>query len=849
MLDLTLPPLITIPDPLPPPTQPTIPKPPRAHLQTEPLLRRPLPTNLQPTPTPPRRLALSTKPTPARLAVSSVLKASGGYTHASLDGVLRQELDGRVHFDVLPLEAFLDMFVLPTGDGGGVERGVFEEVVGEAIKEAADVTAFRKGCGDAEFKRWVVAVVGGVQRVAVGWLGRQLELTAGEEGLRNLTLEDKSAPDARTTALTALLSRLTHTAWVTSPQNITSPTSPTSVPTRRKCDLLLSGSPLTPPSWPSTLAILEHKSDSATTPATLVLQMGDYVSAALVSQIPFRRVMHGVSVVGGAVRLWLWDRCGALVSQEVGIPVGKGDGGGETVAERLAPFVRVMMAYLVMDVQRAGWDTSFFGEVPPGDTLTTANQDPQWYITLLQSHSPKSGVLALPVYTKLQRTWFRLHSRFLCRPGIACRGTVIYTATLATGELNPPNILIKWAWRYEYLTPEGHLLEAAQRPEPIPGLVRMLAHDELGDVFGGIRRGVTPVGRGVGLGPEMAPGWGMGMSGSGGGSGGSGGGSGSEEGSGDGGEEFPHMQNRVLSRIAITPLGRQLTSPSPSGVLPGSYNRDLASMDATIALFSALHSAFQTHFTLYTTRGILHRDISINNILISPPGHPCAGILIDLDYALQVQITPHDGATKPARSGAPHRTGTLPFMALPVLNDPTVPHCYHYDVQSFLFVVLWCCMYADDDVFNPPPPPGGNHPKRAPPHDPLAHWRRGTYPSIYQHKHASLSSTPKFRALLRSGMHPWFAQFGCIKEFLHAWRRRVFFAEVVLWNGEREVMFVVDGMRAQVRGGGGGGGGGKGKGLGLEEEERLGRDVLGLWGGLLGALGGEREKLVRAAGG
>src|SRR5437667_213449 len=100
------------------------------------------------------------------------------------------------------------------------------------------------------------------------------------------------------------------------------------------------------------------------------------------------------------------------------------------------------------------------------------------------------------------------------------------------------------------------------------------------------------------------------------------------------------------------------------------------------------------HWVLYQSHQILHRDISISNILmpdnflVSSSSNPSlyGGFLIDLDYA--VRRNPDNGQF--AASGAPHRTGTLPYIAIDILKDPTFPHLYHHDVESFLYVLIWC---------------------------------------------------------------------------------------------------------------------------------------------------------------
>ncbi len=81
--------------------------------------------------------------------------------------------------------------------------------------------------------------------------------------------------------------------------------------------------------------------------------------------------------------------------------------------------------------------------------------------------------------------------------------------------------------------------------------------------------------------------------------------------------------------------------------------------------------------------GILHRDISIGNIMLTEKEDD--GFLIDLDLAIK---TSDDQA-----SGAPSKTGTKIFMAIgALLGDP---HTFMHDLESFFWVLLWICIHHD----------------------------------------------------------------------------------------------------------------------------------------------------------
>lgn len=100
------------------------------------------------------------------------------------------------------------------------------------------------------------------------------------------------------------------------------------------------------------------------------------------------------------------------------------------------------------------------------------------------------------------------------------------------------------------------------------------------------------------------------------------------------------LPNRVHRRIVLRDFGKPIYKASTH-----------------MALLAGLRRCISGHQSLYNA-GILHRDISINNILINEdeknPSWPA--FLIDLDLAITIE---RHGAT-----GANGKTGTRAFMAI-----------------------------------------------------------------------------------------------------------------------------------------------------------------------------------------
>ena len=106
-----------------------------------------------------------------------------------------------------------------------------------------------------------------------------------------------------------------------------------------------------------------------------------------------------------------------------------------------------------------------------------------------------------------------------------------------------------------------------------------------------------------------------------------------------------------------------------------------------IELLLAMRDAVRGHRSLLIDGHILHRDISVNNIMITIASRPRIdgfhGFLIDLDHAI--------GADAIGRHcSVPERTGTFEFMSIDALRRyPDFRHIYYDDLQSFMWVFLW----------------------------------------------------------------------------------------------------------------------------------------------------------------
>jgi serine/threonine protein kinase len=77
---------------------------------------------------------------------------------------------------------------------------------------------------------------------------------------------------------------------------------------------------------------------------------------------------------------------------------------------------------------------------------------------------------------------------------------------------------------------------------------------------------------------------------------------------------------------------------------------------------------------------ILHRDISLDNVMLRKEGDKIYAVLNDFDLAVSADVK---------SMSSKHRTGTKPFMAIDLIHpDPTV-HMYRHDLESMFYVLVW----------------------------------------------------------------------------------------------------------------------------------------------------------------
>ncbi|KAA1475867.1 hypothetical protein DENSPDRAFT_826579 [Dentipellis sp. KUC8613] len=146
-------------------------------------------------------------------------------------------------------------------------------------------------------------------------------------------------------------------------------------------------------------------------------------------------------------------------------------------------------------------------------------------------------------------------------------------------------------------------------------------------------------------------------------------------------------------------------------VIMSTYGWPLTEFLSLRELLGALHDAVAGHQYLYE-KGILHRDISSGNILVTGDCQPNRGVLVDMDYAIEYRV--HETLQGDERSG------TTAFMSYELLRKKTygfetsrddedsdgdaegiidkeapdsgIKHDAIHDLEAFFWVLCWICI-------------------------------------------------------------------------------------------------------------------------------------------------------------
>ncbi|OJJ75837.1 hypothetical protein ASPBRDRAFT_51544 [Aspergillus brasiliensis CBS 101740] len=403
--------------------------------------------------------------------------------------------------------------------------------------------------------------------------------------------------------------------------------------------------------WSNMLVLgkLEQNSEMDTALRTW-LDLGRCAREVFTSQ-DSRRFVLGFTLCGSIMRLWSFDRVGAISSTAFNI---NKDG---------SRFVLSMLGFLRMDLKDLGYDPSI---------ITTSNGTR--FIQIMRDGKPERLIIE------------KLIRRSACIVG---RATTCWKAH-REGDKSEASLVIKDSWQYPERKDEGLLLREATDKEVV-NVARYYYHgtvqvqDKDDDTQGAVRRGLDlKQGRRYRWNSNFA----------------------TLDPTAKSSRGVPSTCNNTerkrtsshlsppgppAKRICTSSQAESEDDPNENRehrrVVVRDYGVPIYKAKSCVSMLNAVVRCIEGYESLHAKTGILHGDISTGNLLLNEEGDSRSwqAFLIDLDLAIE------DHPAQP--SGAEGKTGTRPFMTIGLLLGEK--HSFMHDLESFFWVILWICIHHD----------------------------------------------------------------------------------------------------------------------------------------------------------
>ncbi|KAK7229627.1 hypothetical protein V2G26_001797 [Clonostachys chloroleuca] len=395
--------------------------------------------------------------------------------------------------------------------------------------------------------------------------------------------------------------------------------------------------------WSQILVPGELKSNpSADKASEAWLDLGRYAREVLAAQ-DTRRFVLGFTICGSLMRIWAFDRLGGIASEQFDI---NKDG---------LRFVFTVLGFFWMNEGQLGYDP----------TIMTANKERLIEIT-------RNGSTERIIIDGVMQ-------RARC---IAGRATTCWKAH-REGKPEMP-LVVKDSWQFSERDEEGELLQEATS-KGVVNVARYYHHETVtvhgkdDEIRGNIRGGLDITKAAnyrrerptrLNNNPAGTPRNGRYSS--------------RKRSSSQTGASYPPSKRSCST--SPTKAASTLPNRVRRRVILRDYGKPIYKASSRSALLAALEGCIEGHESLYKA-GFLHRDISINNLMINEdndnPSWP--SFLIDLDLAIKEQ---REGV-----SGAKGKTGTRAFMGIGTLLGEQ--HSFMHDLESFFWVLFWICIHYD----------------------------------------------------------------------------------------------------------------------------------------------------------
>jgi hypothetical protein len=347
------------------------------------------------------------------------------------------------------------------------------------------------------------------------------------------------------------------------------------------------------------------------------IDLAKYVYEIFEAQ-PTRSSVVGLTLCGTFMRLWQFDRSGAIGSELLDIKETK---------ENLFKFLNLILLFLTSNKRVLGFDSTFTESY--GQNCTDTPQSLK--VQINAKSNPQDLVIDRP------------NSPLFRASGICGRGTTCWRAHLL-GDVNQ-EFVIKDSWQPLDRKAEGDMLcEVTEKN--VPHMVRYHHHEDVEvanqrvDIESHVRAGIN-FNSGTAFQTTNAP-----LN-----------------------RQQPNgFTNRVHRRLILKDVGQPIST-----------------VNSPVHLLEAFEGCIKGHQALLNA-GYLHRDVSINNIMIDKQSNDPdrKSFLIDLDVAIAYPILKEEERFT--------RTGTKIFMSISLLRKQN-PHDFVDDLESFFWVMIWVCIH------------------------------------------------------------------------------------------------------------------------------------------------------------
>ncbi|KAI0711837.1 hypothetical protein C8T65DRAFT_739487 [Cerioporus squamosus] len=159
--------------------------------------------------------------------------------------------------------------------------------------------------------------------------------------------------------------------------------------------------------------------------------------------------------------------------------------------------------------------------------------------------------------------------------------------------------------------------------------------------------------------------------------------------------ELPYPQHQTFSWTLAVGQREAHRERSQIRIVVEDVGRPLTRFTSTFELVCAIMAAIEGHRTAWEIARIMHRDVSLGNILISSDPER-KGFLHDFDYSSMGPLPPEFRSAAsaseerlPSDDSRKERTGTYYYMAIEILAWRDIIHEIHHDLESFYWVLMW----------------------------------------------------------------------------------------------------------------------------------------------------------------